>query len=88
MFSNKILNAFLLVTAISNTQAFVPNLAPSKGKWCQLNTATVSAPASLSASDIASKYEEQMEKMRAKDKSSIKIEKSVSSTFLKLMFYI
>jgi len=77
MFSNKILNAFLLLTAISNTHAFVPNLAPGKGKWCrELNTATVSAPASLSASDIASKYEEQMEKMREKDKSSIKIEKS------------
>merc|ERR1712157_315444 len=37
---------------------------------------TVSAPASVSASDVASKYEEQMEKMRAKDKTSIKIGKS------------
>jgi len=77
MFSKKILNLFLVLTSISNTQAFVPNASPSKGKWCRaLKSTTVAAPASVSASDIASKYEEQMEKMRAKDKSSIKIEKS------------
>jgi len=77
MFSKNIVNLFLLCISISNTQAFVPHVAPSKGKWCnELKSTTVAAPATVSASDIASKYEEQMEKMRAKDKSSIKIEKS------------
>jgi len=77
MFSQiKIVNLIALLS-ISNTLAFVPYGAPSMGKWChELKSTATSAPASVSASDVASKYEEQMEKMRAKDKNSIKIEKS------------
>jgi len=76
---NKIINLIALhILFTININAFVPNVAPSKGsRWCrELKSTAVSAPASVSASDIASKYEEQMEKMRAKDKTSIKIEKS------------
>jgi len=81
MFSNKIVNLLILCISISHTQAFVPHVASNKGKWCnELKSTTEAAPssvsASVSASDVASKYEEQMEKMRAKDKNSIKIDKS------------